>query len=75
MTNQSKCWNLSKTRCNQSKCWNLSEKGVIDQMLIFYCRSGNRSKSWNSIQEWGIVQNIEISGQRWESMKMLKFEC
>ena len=49
--NWSEYWNLSTTRWDQSKCWNLSEKGEIDQMLIFYCQSGNWSKCWNLIEK------------------------
>ena len=39
------------------------QKGEIDQMLIFYCKSGNLSNYWNLIEKQGIDQNIEIWGQ------------
>ena len=59
ISNRSKYWNLSTTKRDQSKCWNFSEKGEIDQMLFFYCQSGNQSKCLNLIEKKGIDQNIE----------------
>ena len=32
-------------------CSNLSKKGEIDQMLIFYCKSGNQSKCCSLIEQ------------------------
>ena len=56
-------------------------------MLIFYCKSGNRSNYWNLIEKecywseyWNlrttlrIDQNVEIWVQNVKSIKMLKFE-
>ena len=70
---------------NQWKCWNLSKKEEVQQMFMFYCISGNRSKLWNlktneSSEYWnlrtklGINQNVEIWVLIVNSIKMLIFE-
>ena len=84
--NWSKCPDLSEgesiktlkfedTVGNQSKCWNLSANGQIDQNVEIWVKRQQPMKMLKFEQKMRGSTNVYVLLQKWESIKMLEFEC